>query len=380
MSAQQWTPWTPGGEPPPGWEWVNGEGWKQTLAAKGKASIDKAEGKLNPFEVVMSTAASVVMVRTRWLWDDTIPMGELTIAAGREGAAKSQFSIWLAAQVTKGMLPGDLWGQARSVVICAKEDDWEKTIAPRLWTAQADMNRVHWIKMRHKESGKLISVSMPYDTDALAKKIAEHDVALVIFDPLMSFLSMAVDTHKAAEVRSAIEPIAEIGHDTGCSMLGLAHFAKTEGKDAASLISGSHAFKDVARSILVFAKDSDGCGVMSHVKSNLGPLPPDSMAYRVATHQLQVSDGWTQVPYFIPDGRTMRHVGDMLDTGKARAMAVARDFLRGRLSHGWRLSKEVEEEARMEGIASATLMRARKDAGVDVRKAPDGKWWMGFSN
>jgi hypothetical protein len=159
-------------------------------------------------------------------------------------------------------------------------------------------------------------------------------------------------------------------------MIGLAHFAKMEGRDSASLISGSHAFKDVARAVLVFARDSECTGVMSQPKNNLGQLPSASLEYRVEEVRIEVEDGWTGVPRFVMGNATARSVEDLLDTGRARAVAEAKDFLRERLNEAPQLSKDIAEAAGQLGIATRTLDRARKELGITPRKEKDGKWWM----
>ena len=121
---------------------------------------------------------------------------------------------------------------------------------------------------------------------------------------------------------------------------------------------------------------------MSHVKNKLGRLPRESLSYSVGAKWIEVRDGWAEVPVFTLGAPTMRHVEDLLDTGRAREVARARDFLRTELSGleavgGWRLSKEVEDAARQNGISARTLDRARQDLGVVPQKNPqDGKWWM----
>ena len=60
---------------------------------------------------------------------------------------------------------------------------------------------------------------------------------------------------------------------TGSVFLGIAHFNKGNGTDAASLITGSGAFKNVPRSVFGFARDEsddNGGRVMSQVKNSLG--------------------------------------------------------------------------------------------------------------
>jgi hypothetical protein len=329
----------------------------------------------------VTPASAITMKRARWLWEPghnlpQTPLGELVIPAGREGAAKSQYTIWKAACVTRGTLPGELYGQPRNVIICAEEDSWEHTIVPRLTVAGADLARVFRVQVRHVASGSSYSLQLPSDNGLLEAEITRLDAALVVFDPLLSVLDGKLNTHRAADVRSALEPLAAIAHRTVATMLGLAHFAKTEGRDAASLISGSHAFKDVARAVQVLARDSEDTGIMSQPKNNLGRTPSLSLSYRVEAKSIKVSDGWAEVPYFVLGEPTVRNVEDLLDTGRARAVAEARNFLREQLESGAQPSKDIDGAARAHGIADRTLTRARKELQITPEKHEDGTWWM----
>ena len=328
----------------------------------------------------VTPASDIVMKRARWLWEPghnlpQTPLGELVIPAGREGAAKSQYTIWKAACVTLGTLPGELLGQPRNVIICAEEDSWEHTIVPRLTVAGADLARVFRVQVRHVASGSSYSLQLPSDNGLLEAEITRLDAALVVFDPLLSVLDGKLNTHRAADVRAALEPLAAIAHRTVATMLGLAHFAKTEGRDAASLISGSHAFKDVARAVQVLARDSEDTGVLSQPKNNLGRTPSLSLSYRIEAESIRVSDGWAEVPKFVLGEPTVRNVEDLLDTGRARAVAEARNFLREQLEGGPRKSKDIAEAASQHGIAPRTLDRARKELQITPEKIEE-TWYM----
>jgi hypothetical protein len=329
-------------------------------------------------------ASQIPMLRVRWLMDTPImkiPMGELTICAGREGAAKSMFTIWLAAQITRGTLGGELYGRPRRVIIVAREDSWMHTIVPRLWVAGADMTMVGYIVAHQAWSERDLELSLPDHLDALEEQIGVLDAALVIFDPLMSVLG-SINTNHAGEVRQRIEPLAHLAQGSGVSMVALAHFAKTEGRDAASLISGSHAFKDVARAIIAFARDEDTSGICSQVKNNLGKLPTISGTYTMLSRMIEIEGAYSEVPYFWPGDQTRRHVEDLLDQGQARAVARARDFLRGLftgLAPGTLLvSKEVSDEARQNGISEKTLQRAKEAIGVEPVRGTgtDHRWYL----
>ena len=86
------------------------------------------------------TAATDIQIKaTRWLWEDDhahwIAMGSLVGLSGREGVGKSTWCARLIAQVTKGELPGDLYGTPKGAIICTTEDDWNATLKPRLMAA-----------------------------------------------------------------------------------------------------------------------------------------------------------------------------------------------------------------------------------------------------
>ena len=220
-----------------------------------------------------------------WTWTDKgegrIPAGTLCVAAGREGTGKSTFGIWLAAQITRGTLPGNLYGTPRRVLYVAIEDSWEHTLAPRLKAAGADLSMVGRFDVI-EDTDEQVTLSLPADNELLEASIREHDVALVVPDPLMSVISERIDTHRTRDVRMALDPLAGIANRTGCLLLGIPHFNKNAGTDPSLLITGSGAFKDVPRSVLGFVRDADaadGSRVMTQTKNNLGRDDLPSLRY-----------------------------------------------------------------------------------------------------
>jgi hypothetical protein len=341
----------------------------------------KRNGEFATMQAEVTPASKITKKITRWLWVagrdlPQQPLGEITIAAGREGAAKTQWTYWVAAHVTRGTLPGELFGKPRAVIICAREDDWEKTIVPRLEAAGADLGKVFRVKVRNITSGKSFNLSLPADNELLEAQTGRLGAALVIFDPLLSALDARLNSNRASDVRAALEPLADIAHRTGAAMTGIAHFSKMEGRDAASLVSGSHAFKDVARAMVVFARDSETTGVMSQPKNNLGRIPSRSLEYEVVEVDIQASDGWAEVSKFVMGEPTARSVEDLLDTGITRAVSAAKDFLRAELNDGEQPAKDIAAGARAHQISERTLARARKELGIRPKKHEDGTWWL----
>ena len=70
---------------------------------------------------------------------------------------------------------------------------------------------------------------------------------VLLLDPLMSRLDVALDSHKDAEVRQALEPLTAVGERTDCTMLGLIHVNKSTSNDPLTTLMASRAFAAVAQ-------------------------------------------------------------------------------------------------------------------------------------
>ena len=106
------------------------------------------------------------------------------------------------------------------MIIVSTEDDWSATIKPRRVAAGADLDRV----FQSVEPGGLEgTLSLPEDMKRLEELIRDHDVALIILDPLLTMVNAKLDTHKDAEVRIALEPVVAMAHAAKASLVGLVH-------------------------------------------------------------------------------------------------------------------------------------------------------------
>jgi hypothetical protein len=327
-------------------------------------------------KLVLTPASEIEPEPVVWAWEDgdggRIPAGSFGLFAGREGTGKSSFLIWLAAKITTGTLPGSLYGIPHGVIYVAVEDSWKYTIVPRLMAAGADLKIVYRAEVQAVE-GESVSLSLPADNRLLEEAITANDIALVALDPLMSAISDTLDTHVNRQVRQALEPLARIADQTGALFAGIAHFNKSAGTDASSLITASGAFKDVARFIFAFATDTeDGSKVITQTKNSLGHGDLPSMAYRIIEATVPTAKGDARVGRFILDGRSERSVQDILSiqvgTGDRGEKSRAEDFLQEALADKPRRVKDVEEEARANGISKRTLDRARRDLKIKTGK------------
>jgi RecA-family ATPase len=341
-----------------------------------------------PQRRIKLTAASTIEPEpVIWAWEPEpnagrIPAGALTLAAGREGTGKSSFGIWLAARLSRGELPGTFHGEPRNVFYAAVEDSWSRTLVPRLIAAGADLERVFRVDAEDILRGETM-ISLPMDVSLIERAIAEYDVAALIVDPLMSTLGSSTDAHRTQDVRQALEPLVRMAERTKALTLGIAHFNKGNSTDASQLISGSGAFKDLARAVLAFARDRETEEqVMTQTKNSLGRLDLPSLSYCIEGYDVPTAKGTANVGRLVFTGVSERSVEDTLSAPVDREDASERDEASAWLidyltdKGGEDAAGEVLKAGDKAGFSKRTLQRARTKAGVKSQKSGFGKEWV----
>lgn len=116
-------------------------------------------------------ASDIEAKPVEWLWQDRIPKGMITVVAGKPDQGKGLFGTHVAAELTK---------QGQNVLVSAMEDDPAMMTRPRLEAAGADLDRV-----------LLWRFILPDQMEDLTRRVIEHDIKLVVIDPLAAHLDAA---------------------------------------------------------------------------------------------------------------------------------------------------------------------------------------------
>lgn len=224
-------------------------------------------------------AADVVVKPVHWLWLDRIPLGKITLFSGAPGQLKSTAAMDVAARVSTGRVwpdgrPNTLG--PRGVLYFASEDDAADTLVPRLICAGADLKNVIIIKrstVKAKADANEISgpVSLVTDKLALNELLKQHpDVALVVFDVLISYLGKA-DSNSDKDVRPLMDALKDIAEKRDIAILAIIHTNKKVGLAAVSRVSGSVSLAGGAREAWNFSRDKEDKTLfrMSLIKGNL---------------------------------------------------------------------------------------------------------------
>lgn len=355
------------------WNW----GWKagladpqaaaDTLANKAPAGLlagdGAAAGPSGRTRVVRLADVEPMMVR--YLWNLRIPFGALTGCIGDPGVGKSSLAAAIAAAESLGVgLPGELPREPGRVLILSAEDHLAAVIRPRMDALGADLTRVHVL------DGSLCLA----DADGrmeLEAALQEYRPSLVTIDPIQSYLGGGIDMHRANEMRSVLEPLADLAERYDAAIMLVGHLTKATGAKAIHRALGSVDFAAAVRSMLLAGADPDDNDerALFHEKNNLGPLA-DPIGYSLADGTCQ----WTA-------STTLTSATVLAaPTAAGCSIADAEEFLRQVLASGPRPVRELESEAEAAGLAWTTIRnKAKKRLGVSAERVggagKDG-WWQ----
>lgn len=216
------------------------------------------------------TLDSVQSKNVDWLVPGMFPRGELSVIGADGGTGKGLYTAQLAAFVTTGKTSEFFPGGAESVgnvLVFSGEDKPEYVLRPRYLAAGADLQRVKVVTAARfwSDTGEQVHIKAL----SMQRIIETEQPALVIIDPLQSFLPDKVDMSSRNSMRDAMTPLLATAEKVQCSVIFVLHTNKRENAFGRNRLADSSDLWDGARSVFMLGKSkSDGLVYVSHEKSN----------------------------------------------------------------------------------------------------------------
>jgi AAA domain len=347
-------------------------------------SSSKASGR----RLRVTRIADVRAERVRWLWEDRLPLGMLSIIAGEPGLGKSTLTADVAARASQGELDGALRGQPCDALIVTFEDHVASVVRPRLEAAGADLDRVSFIEAV-EEDGSEGLVSLPDDIDRIAVEVEGTAAKLLIIDPVVAALPANINAHRDQDVRRALAPLSKLAEHRDIAVIAVMHVNKAQASSLFQRIGGSVAFTGAARSALLVARDPDDPEgergyrrVIAHGKSNVGRYAP-SLSFEIESDPVGAGVGvaTSRIKWLgESDATSSDLLGALGGDFERSALDDACQFLRAELADGPKEGKALKNAAGGAGISTRTLERAKADCGI-VCKPFNGigtPWYWGL--
>jgi hypothetical protein len=198
------------------------------------------------------------------------------------------------------------------------------------------------------------------------------DVKLIIIDPITAYLG-ATDSHKTADVRALLAPVADLAARHAVAIVAISHLNKGGGNEAMGRITGSVAFVAAARAAFLVQKDAEDARrrLFLPVKNNLG-TDETGLAFRIV--EKDIGGGIRAPAIEWEDERVTISADEALAAATANdgeegdALRDAMEFLRDSLSAGPVSRKTIKGDANASGISEASLRRAKTRLGVEAYK------------
>lgn len=249
-----------------------------------------------PPRLKVTRADAVKISRVRYLWEGRIPLGAMTLMPGEEGIGKTTVGVRLIADITKGILPGEMMGTPRDVVVLSLEDGLADVYAPRLQEAGADLSRVHIVRARLGTDGAEHDVIIPRDLDVLGDElVTKVDAALVWIDSLVTTLPNELKSIAYKDTAKVLKAVGAWAEGVGVSVVAPWHLNKSSGSSSGVRIMDSRAFRTAVRSMLMVVRDPDAPegvsqGIVALDKANGGTLAIPGLRYRIRSASYVVEE------------------------------------------------------------------------------------------
>jgi len=306
-----------------------------------------------------------------WYWFNKIPANSYSQLFGDPDVGKSLVTIYMTSKTTTGKnWPDAKNGIKGSVALIQFEDTLSDTVKPRLEAAGADHNHVYTPEYSEIENIDGI-LSYLKKLKIKLRDTEKPDLKVAFIDCIDDFMQ-GVKGNDTIEVRGKLVKIQDFCQQNEMTIIGIKHSNKDSSKKAIYRVTGSMAYTAVARSSWLVQYDRE-----QNIRSF---IPQKANICRNPTGLEFIIEGPIGMPQikFKPEPiktTADEALADEETKDRFSAKSEARDFIHEALKQGKVRSQKILNEAKKEGIAIATLKRAKSDMKVQSFKEGDEWFW-----
>lgn len=333
--------------------------------------------KITDFSV--KTLGDFKQKEPEWLISGWIPKYQITVMCGDGGSCKTSTWCHLTGAISSGNFTifekelaraGLSRPEPAKVMFFSSEDSVEYTLKGRLIKNKAIIENVITVDLKDDRFYEI-----KFNSELLENLIKEQKPALVIFDPLQSFVPPNIKMGQRNEMRFCLNPLIGIGEKYKTTFLIIMHTNKQSGMYGRKRMADSSDVWDIARSVIMLGEtDQKGIRYITQEKSNYGPLQK--------TILFELVDGLLEFR-----GYSDKHDREFIlehdfNARVKPASDSAKDFILEYLEDGEKEAEDLKEAAKANGISEGTLNRVRKElkqsGAIGSYRKPNKGPWMWF--
>lgn len=299
----------------------------------------------------------------RWVVDDCLPSGGLSVLAAKPKAGKSTTARDLALTVARG----EPWlgrnvTQGR-VILLAFEEKREEV-------------KVHFRKMGgvNEAIHALIARAPEHALDALRETIQRDGADLVIIDPLEKMVR-AKDLNDYAKVSLALEPYVELARTSGAHILFVHHNRKGDWQGADGILGSTAIFGSVDTALLI--RVERGQRILCSDQRYGVPIPDTVLSLDPETGRVSGSDAPKRTGPTEIEGRIQQY---LLALGKPMSEDTLMVGVVGKLEVKRKVLREMVEAGRVvrtrEGVKGSPYLYSAPQGASASLAPPDIPGWL----
>ena len=296
-------------------------------------------------------------IEIEWLVKEYIPKGQITLLAGDGGSGKTSVVCQIVASVSSGkacfMLEDTIFTnierqEPQTVLFFSAEDSMQHVLKKRLRLNGAVMENIKSIDPSDDRFERL-----KFDDPFLGELIKEHRPALVIFDPIQSFIPWKADLSKRNQVRQSLTNLIKYGEKYGCTFLIIVHTNKQSNVWGRKRIADTADLWDAARSVLIAGETGeDNIRYISHEKCNYG-LTGETVLFSIENGAVKFN-GYS-------GKKDREYVNARFTIQRDIKREAAKDFILSYLENGAVKVKELDAAAKATGYSDTGIRRAKAE-------------------
>jgi len=353
---------------------------KPTGKVSGRSK--QSEPEQNALKPKLVLASDIKKKSLRWLWDNKILRGSLSLITGLSGMTKTYWAVYLASCITNGRDWADGSPcELGSVLFFYGEEGIADVYLERFEANNVDQSKVvFWdgmVDQNDERSEMDVSLKMIGDIEYAINTTAEKTgvpVTLVVVDPISNYLGDTNENSNIA-VRSVLKRLQRLADKTGVAFLFIQHTNKSSKPHAQQKVLGSTAIVAACRSVWGVLVDPDDADVriFAPVKVNVG-YKHTAVSYRIS------SGGKVE----ILDSSISDLTADDIESAQQAARLEARNrtpskrdecamWLWTVLADGEKPVLQIYEVGKALGYSATTIDRAKAGLEIESKRVGFGK-------
>ncbi|MDR1385473.1 MAG: AAA family ATPase [Planctomycetaceae bacterium] len=340
------------------------QSWKTDKDETEKSYSGKQRAKVTLINDITET-------ETKWLWENKIPRGELTLVSGLAGQGKSFWTCYLASVVTNGWNWTDGSPCPQGSVLFFQGEDSMSTYRQRLRANVADLLKVTILESSFVEGKEGDEIPMTLERISVIEDAIQQTeqqtglpVRLIVIDPIADYWGN-VRENSNSEVRKVLKPLKQLAEKHEVAFLLIQHIGKSADRETMQQrVLGSTGIVAACRSAWnIFFDKKTKHRTFAPMKTNLC-IEPKSVVFVIDS---TVDGGQVQIIDAALNKSADEIYDELRNENRGRnpkEIFEVEDWLREFLSDGRKPVKEIKNAADSKKFSWRTIRRASDNLGI----------------